>query len=256
MRASMQGEPSESESGKGKRPGRGLDLTAKQWVVALLVGVATVTAAGFGWRAAATGSTAAYDDRQSISETIAVEQEQMDVGLAVSDDARNYTRYLADYATAAELENQAEGLDRAGQVAAAAEARRDAIQLRRSATERAADAGVFGRSTIADDLSRPSPTPRPFNLEQQTKARTAEIQTGVDSPGKLNPDRWARGAEEIRDRINGLAVWALIVLLAVLLFTVAEANSTRRAVFYGAMTIGLFVLLGGAALGFSVDFFA
>jgi hypothetical protein len=252
----MPGTPRKEKSGKRRRPGRGLDLTAQQWVVALLVGVATVTAAGFGWRAAATGSTAAYDDRQSISETIAVEQQRLDIGLAVSDDARNYTRYLAGYAVAAELENQAEGLDRAGKEAAATKARLDARRLRSSVTERAADAGVFGASTIADDLNYPKPTPRPFSLEKQLRARTAEEQTGIDSPGRLDPDRWAKEAEQIRDRINGLALWALIVLIAVLMFSIAEANSARRTVFYGAMAFGVVILVAGATLGLSVDFFA
>ncbi len=252
----MAGESEESESDRQAKPRRGLDLTAQQWVIALLVGVATVSAAGFSWRAAATGSTAAYNDRQSISETIAVRQQEIDVGLAVSADTRNYTRYLADYATAAELENQATGLERAGNGAAAAAARREAVQLRRTATERAADAGVFGSSTIADDLSRPSPTPRPFSYEDQLRARTAEERTGLDSPGKLNPDRWAAEAEEIRDRINGLAVWAFVVLFAVLMFSVAEANSKRRPVFYAAMGVGVTVLLFGAFFGLTVDFFA
>ncbi len=251
----MSGESENGES-KKKRSGRGLDLTAQQWVVAFMVGLATVSAAGFGWRAAAIGSTAAFDDRQSISETIAVEQEQMEIGLAVSSDTRNYTGYLADYAIAAELENQARGLERAGDSAAGGEARQQARALRRSATVSAADADVFAQSTIADDLNRPSATPRPFSLEEQRKARTAEEQTGFDSPGNLNPDRWAREAEQIRDRINGLAVWSLIVLLAVLMFAIAEANSARRRVFYGAMALGVVILMAGAAGGITVDFFA
>lgn len=252
----MEGDAEKSEPDPEKKSRRGLDLTAQQWVVALLVGVATVSAAGFGWRAAATGSTAAYDDRQSISETIAVKQQEMDVGLAVSGDTRNYSRYLADYAIAAELENQAGGLERAGDQAAADAARREAIQLRRSATRHAADAGVFGNSTIADDLSRPGPVPRPFSFDERLRARTAEQQTGVGSPGKLNPDRWANEAEQIRDRINGLAVWAFIVLFAVLMFSLAEANTTRRPVFYVAISVGVVVLSVGAFFGLTVDFFA
>jgi hypothetical protein len=255
MSLSMQGVSEKSESDPGESR-RGLDLTAQQWIIALLVGVATVSAAGFGWRAAATGSTAAYDDRQSISETIAVKQQEMDIGLAVSGDTRNYSRYLAGYAFAAELENQADGLEQAGDRGAAAAARREAVQLRRSATRRAADAGVFGNSTIADDLSRPSPTPRPFSFEERLRARTAEQQTGVNSPGELNPDRWAKEAEQIRDRINGLAVWAFIALFAVLMFSLAEANSTRRPVFYLAIGAGVAVLLVGVFFGLTVDFFA
>jgi len=252
----MQGKPRESGSGKGGGRRRGLDLTAQQWVLAFLVGLATVSAAGFNWKSAAIGSTAAYDDRQSISETIAVEQQTMDVGLTVSNDTRTYAEYLVDYAAAAELENQAAGLTSAGDQPAATVNRQDATLLRRNATERAAAAGLFGEATIGDDVTKPRPTPRPFSLEQQTRARIAEEETAVDSPGKLNPDQWAGDAEQIRDRINGMAVWALVVLFAVLMFSIAEANSKRRQVFYAAMGIGLAVLVSGIAIGLSTDFIA
>ncbi len=251
--------PGLSRKGRPRR-GKGsriqLDLTAQQWVIAFLIGAATVFAAAYGWRAAAIGSTAAFDDRQSISESIKQEQQTIDIGLAVGSDTRNYTRYLADYAVAAELENQADGLGNAGDDAAANGDRREAGFLRRSATARAADSGVFGRSTIADDLAKPSETPRPYSLEEQLKARAAEAKTGIGSPGQLNPDRWAQESESIRDRINGLAVWALVMLVAVLMFTVAEANSSRRALFYAAVSVGVVVLLFGAVGGLTVDFFA
>jgi len=233
-----------------------LDLTAQQWVVAFLIGLATVFAAAYGWRAAAIGSTAAYDDRQSISETIAVEQETIDVALDVSNDTREYTGYLADYAIAAELDNQAAALQGSGDGATTSGALQQARFLRRSSTERAAGAGVFGRSSIADELARPSAVPRPFSFEDQLRSRTIEVQTGIDSPGKLNPGVWAAEANGIRDRINGLAVWVLVMLLAVLLFTIAEANSVRRPVFYGAVSLGLVVMLVGMAGGMTVDFFA
>ena len=44
----------QSEKGKaGRQKGQGfrLDLTAQQWVVAFLIGTATVFAAAFGWQA-------------------------------------------------------------------------------------------------------------------------------------------------------------------------------------------------------------
>ena len=46
------------------------------------------------------------------------------------------------------------------------------------------------------------------------------------------------------------------MLMAVLLFTVAEANSARRPVFYAAIAIGGFVLLVGAVGGMTTDFMA
>ena len=249
----------QSDKGKaGRQKGRGprLDLTAQQWVVAFLIGAATVFAAASGWRAAAIGSTAAFDDRQSISETLAAERQRIAVGLGAADDTRDYTSYLADYAIAAELDNQADALGQEGSDAAASDARREAQLLRKASTEQAADAGVFGRFSIAGDLEQPSPKPRAFSLEDRVEARTVEAATEIDSPGQLDPDGWARDAEGIRDRINGLAVWALVMLVAVLLFTLGEANSARRGIFYTAMALGVVVLLVGGIGGLTSDFFA
>jgi hypothetical protein len=252
----MFGQSEKDETGRRKRRGRGLELTAQQWVVAFLIGTASVCAAAFGWRAAAIGSTAAFDDRQSISETLASERQTIDVGLGAGDDTRDYTDYLAGYAVAAELDNQAEGLEDEGSDAAASDARRNAQLRRRAATELAADAGIFGRYSIAGDLEQPSPMPRSFSLEDRVEARTVEAATEIDSPGQLDPDGWAQDAEGIRDRINGLAVWALIALVAVLLFTIGEANSARRPVFYTAMALGAVVLLVAGVGGLTTDFFA
>jgi hypothetical protein len=252
----MFGQSEKDETGRRKRRGRGLELTAQQWVVAFLIGTASVCAAAFGWRAAAIGSTAAFDDRQSISETLAAERQTIDTDLGAADDTRDYTDYLAGYAVAAELENQADALEAGGSDAAASGERREALRLRQSATEQAADAGVFGRYSIAGELEQPSSKPRSFNLEDRVEARRVEAATGFDSPGQLDPDGWAADAEGIRDRINGLAVWALVMLVAVLLFTIGEANSARRRVFYTAIALGVAVLLFGAIGGMTKDFFA
>jgi hypothetical protein len=222
--------------------------------MAFLIGAATVSAAMFGWRSAAIGSTAAFDDRQSISETIKVEQQRIDIGIAVVGDTREHTRYLADYAAAAELENQGAALAAAGNGAAAGSSRAEARVLRTTATERAVDAGVFGRFSVQDDLRRPTATPRPFSLEERAATRRAEASTDLDSPGKLDPDDWASQAEGIRDRINGLAVWSFMLLVAVFLFTVAQVNSRRRPAFYAFLSLGVVVLLVSAVSGFTIHF--
>ncbi len=233
-----------------------LDLTAQQWVVAFLIGTATVLAALFGWRAAAIGSTAAYDDRQSISETIAVQQQKLDVGIAAGDDSLAYTRYLVDYGVAAELENQATALEAAGKDAAAAANRVQARQLRAAATSRAVATGVFGRFSIQDDLRRPSARPRPFNVNARAKALAVEFSTDITSSGALDPGSWADQAKGIRERIQGLAAWSLVLLGALLLFTIGQVNTSRRAVFYAFMGLGVVALLVGAIGGFAVDFYA
>lgn len=243
-----------SDDSDGGPSGRG--LTAQQWVLALLIGLATVMGAFFGWRAAAIGSTAAFDDRQSISETIKVEQQEIDVDLSVTDDTREYTRYLANYALAAELDNQAGSLAAAGNTAGAAETRREAQVLRRAATERAADSGVFGPFTIADDLREPRAEPRTFNVDERLVARRAELATAIGSPGQLDPQVWADESEAIRQRIKGLSIWIFILIFGVLMFTVAQVNSERRTVFYGFVALAVAALLVGIVGGFAADFFA
>jgi hypothetical protein len=231
-------------------------FTAQQWVVVLLIGLSTVMAAFFGWRAAAIGSTAAYDDRQSISESIKVEQREIDVSLATSQDSAEYVRYLGDYALAGELQSQAGAIAAAGDDEGAASARREADALRRSATERAADNGVFGPFSITSDLREPSPLPRPYSFEAQLEANATAEATAFDSTGDLDPQSWADDAEAIRDRIEGLSVWTFILLAAVLLLTIAQVNSDRRTVFYSFVALGSVALLVGVASGFTMDFFA
>lgn len=85
-----------------------------KWTIAFLIGLATVTAALFTWRAAQIGSTAAYDDRQSISETVRSEQGEVERTIALAAAAREYVRYRADYGVAAALDREAARLAVAG----------------------------------------------------------------------------------------------------------------------------------------------
>ncbi|MET0601460.1 MAG: hypothetical protein ABW167_05665, partial [Baekduia sp.] len=86
-----------------RRPGDRRLVLNRKWTVAFLIGLATVTATGFGWRAAQIGSTAAFDDRQSIGETVRVEQAAVQRTVALETAVRAYARYRADYARAATL---------------------------------------------------------------------------------------------------------------------------------------------------------
>jgi hypothetical protein len=87
---------------------------------------------------------------------------------------------------------------------------------------------VFGRATIGNDLLKPSVVPRPFAIEARRRALKAEQSTALDSPGKLDPSGFARQADEIRDRINGLVRFAFAIAFAVLLYTLAEVSTRRR----------------------------
>ena len=135
------------------------DRRRARWAIAFLIGLATVTAAGFSWRAAQIGSTAAFDDRQSISQTVAVQQAAVERTITVAGDAREYARYRADYAVAARLDAEAARLAAAGAHDLAAVSHAEAAALREGATRRAATAGVFGSFTISETCCGPAPGP-------------------------------------------------------------------------------------------------
>lgn len=225
-----------------------------RWTIAFLIGVATVTAAGFGWRAAQIGSTAAYDDRQSIGETVAVEQAAVGRAITVAADAREYVRYRADYAVASALDREAAELVAAGADRLAVVSRSEATELRLGATRRAAQAGVFGRATIGGDLLRPTATPRAFEYRARARALAAEESAAIDSPGNLDPDRWAQAAIDIRGRVRGLIRWAFLLLIAVMLYTVAEVTMRRRTA-YALVCCGLAIYLAGLIGGLATVFF-
>jgi len=229
-------------------------VTRARWVVAFLIGLATVTAAGFGWRAAQIGSTAAYDDRQSISETVTVEQQSVSRAVTVASQAREYVRYRADYAVAATLDREADRLAAAGAGRFAAVSRGEATALRQGATRRAAQAGVFGPFSIDTDLLTPTVAPRPFDYRAQARALAAQTATALDSPASLDPDHWADAAAHIRVRIRHLTRWAFLAVLAVLLYTIAEVSLPRRLA-YAAVGFGVVLYLAGLVGGLSTAFF-
>jgi hypothetical protein len=225
------------------------------WAIAFLIGIATVTAAGFGWRAAQIGSTASYDDRQSISDTVSVEQATVERAVTMAADAREYVRYRGDYAVAAALDREADRLAAGGAARLAAVSRSEAAQLRLGATRRAAQAGVFGPFTIGTDLLQPTRTPRPFDYRARATALAAEQSTALDSPANLDPDHWASAANEIRMRVKRLAEWAFVALVAVFLYTAAQV-STRRWATFALIGCGAAVYLAGLVGGLSNAFFS
>ena len=226
-----------------------------RWAIAFLIGLATVTAAGFGWRAAQIGSTAAYDDRQSIGETVSVQQARVERAVTVAAEAREYVRYRADYAVAAALDREAARLAAQGAGRLAAVSRGEAASLRLGATRRAADAGVFGSFTIDTDLLQPTAKPRSFDYRVRARELAAEMSTGLESPASLDPGHWARAAEHIRDRMRSLTRWAFLVLIAVFFYTAAEV-ATRRRTTYILLGCGLAVYLAGLVAALSTVFFS
>ena len=167
-----------------------------------MIGISTVTAGLFTWRGGQIGSTAAYNDRQSVGEQIDVETAEVDVNIEAARQARQYDRYLADYAVAGGLDSDAEALRSTGQGELADLAERQAAARRAAATQRATDAGVFGPSTLGERSEAATAQPQAFDLEERIDELRVLESTGLGSASDLQPQRWADESSAIRRRIR------------------------------------------------------
>lgn len=219
-------------------------------LIALLIGLATVTAGLFAWRASQIASAAAFDDRQSIGNELSVQRSNIDVAVEATRQARQYDRYLAEFAVADELAEEADQLAAAGLDDLAAARVAEAFGTRREATVRATEAGVFGIPTLSTDAAASLSEPLPFDLEQRLSSLAAEASTGLLASGKLDPDAWAEEADAIRVRVADFQLFVFLVLAAVILLTVSEVTLKRRVRLVtsscGAALFGVVAVIGFA----------
>ena len=160
-------------------------------IIALLIGVGTITVGLFTWRAGQIGSAAAFDDRTSVGQQVDVENARIDVAVEAARQARQYDLYISEYTVAAQLDADAVALRAQGETQLAETAEAAAVARREAATVRASEAGVFGADTLAIDPDSVSTEPVPFDLEQRIEALTVQETTGLDSAGDLEPQQWA-----------------------------------------------------------------
>ena len=215
------------------------------WLVPLLIGVVTITAGLFSWRAGQLASSAAYEDRQSVGQTIKQEQLNVQAGLQTVNDAVGYVSYRADFAEASALDGVAVELAEQGLLESSEAASAEAADKREAATRRAESVGVFGQQSILNQTIEAPDEPVPFDIDDQLAANKADLSTGITSPGVLNPQDWARMADDTRERVRLLKWDTLLLLLSVLSYTAAELapnRQVRRAGFVVGSVLYVFVV--------------
>ena len=201
----------------------------QQRLLILLIGLATIVAGAFTWRAGQLASAAAFDDRQAVGQTIKQEQQAIEVGLSVVNDTRAYVSYMADYAEATALDDQAAEFGESGAPdALGALMEEEADSLRSAASAQAAAAGVFGLSSVYADLDAPTDAPRSFDFDTQVAQVEAEVVAGFGNPGQLDPDYWAAEADDLRVQVRGLRLTAFVLIVSVAFFTIAEMTDRFR----------------------------
>jgi hypothetical protein len=220
-----------------------------RWGLPLLIGLVTITAGVVTWRAGQLGSSAAFEDRQSVGQTITQQEQRTEAGLATVNDAVGYVDYAAAFAEAAAAEDLADEAAAQGNTEVAETLRSAAARLRRTASGKARAVGVFGSESLLRQVVANSTDPIPFDLEEQLAARQAEASTGITSPGTLDPDGWADRADATRTRVRALRLAAALLLMSAVAFTVAQL-ATGRGVRRVAVVLGsgIYLLIVGTTL--------
>ncbi|MGI9578375.1 MAG: hypothetical protein ACR2OH_09265 [Microthrixaceae bacterium] len=217
-----------------------------RWLVPLLIGLVTITAGLFSWRAGQLASSAAFEDRQSVGQTIKQETLNVQAGLQTVNDAVGYVSYRADFAEATALDGVAVELAEQGLLESSEAAQREADELRETATRRAESLGVFGQQSVLEQTVIAPEEPISFNIDDQLAGNQANLSTDITSPGVLDPDKWAEMADDTRERVRLLKWDTLLLLLSVLAYTAAELapnRQVRRAGFAVGSVLYVFVVI-------------
>ena len=210
-----------------------------KWLVPGLIGLVTITAGLLTWRAGQLGSSAAFEDRQSVGQTISTQTQATEAGLATLYQASGYVSFAADMAEAAAYDDLAEEAAAQGNAEVAGELHSRAEEVRRSASVLAGATGVLDAQTLFELQLDQGAGLEPFDATTRFESNRATIASRVTEPGDLEPQEWADRAHATRGRVWDLRLGATLMLIAVAAYTVAELAPRRS-----ARTTGFFV--GGA----------
>jgi len=190
-------------------------------VIAVLIGLVSVTGAVITWKSSQLGEKAVDRDRQAISETVLQEQSNANVETQVRDEQQAFAQYKEDLTNAQLLDAQADTFASSGLTVEATHARDEAATLREVADRLASL--TFNISYVKVDPTSKLPTE--FLIDQ----RRADLRQNDDQAAKVNPDQTVAQAVDFRKRSQRLEGWTIPLVIAVLLLTFATLTRSAQA---------------------------
>ena len=221
--------------------GVALDL---KLLIAVLIGLVSVTGAVVTWRSAQLGEFATDFDRQAVAETVRQQQDAANDEIAVQDARTRVVAHAAALATAEVLEQQVDRFVAAGNDEAARDAEEEAQEQRAIAVSYLAGGttnldlndyvvvGADGRRTLDERLLR-------TDLQAVSEAQT-----------RVDPVQTVREANRLRSESQYLDGWIIPLVSAVVLLTIAQI-SRRRPLRLALTGLASIVWIGSAVLAFT-----
>ena len=210
-------------------------------IIAVLIGLVSVTGAVVTWKSSQLGEKAVDRDRQAVAETVLQEQSNANVETRLRDEQQAFAQYKEDLTNAQLLDTQADQLGTSGLAVEAAQARDEAGALR----EVANDLASLTFSTQYVKIDDTTGLPTDFLLDQ----RRADLRRNDDQAAKVNPDQTVVQAVDFRRRSQRLEGWTIPLVLAVVLLTVATITKNAKArPWIASVAVVIYVLSAGIAL--------
>ncbi len=212
-------------------------------VIAVLIGLVSVTGAIMAWRSSQLGENATDKDRQAIAETVRAQQDEANDEITFQDARSRASAFAASVASADILEEQAGRFADAGDDASARQAADEAEEQRQLA-----DSYLLGGPAALDltDYVVDDGTGALVLDEGRLRDDLAAVS---QAENQVNPGQTVRDANRLRAQSQHFDGWIVPLVGAVVILTLAQISRQRvlRLALTAAATV---VWVVSAALGF------
>lgn len=220
---------------------RNIDL---KLVIAVLIGLVSVTGAVVAWRSAILGEQATDKDRQAVAEAVGQAQDAANDEVTVQDARSRLAAHAAALVSAEVLEQQADRFTANGDAAAARTAADEAVEQRTIA-----DRYLLGGTTnlvLLDYVALDPDTGR--RLLDERRLRN-DLQALSAAQSRVNPTQTVREANRLRSESQRFSGWLVPLVSAIVLLTLAQV-SARRPIRLGLAAAGTAVWIVATAIAF------
>lgn len=214
-------------------------------VIAVLIGLVSVTGAVMTWRSAQLSEYATDFDRQSVAETVRQQQDAADDEIALQDARTRVAAHATAIVSAEVLEEQVARFAAAGDDDAA-----------RAAEDEAEEQRVIAQSYLSGGTSNLDLSTY-IEVDEATGGRTLDerrlrldLRAVTLAATQVDPVQTVREANRLRQESQRLDGWLVPLVSAVVLLTLAQINR-QRAVRLGLTGLASVVWLGSAIVAFA-----
>jgi hypothetical protein len=222
--------------------GVALDL---KLLIAILIGLVSVTGAVVTWRSAQLSEFATDLDRQAVADTVRQQQDAANDEIAVQDARSRVAAHAAALATAEVLEEQVGRFADAGNDEAA-QAAADEAQEQRAIASSYLAVGAIGGLDLVDYVVVDADGRRTLD----ERALRIDLQALAEAQALADPVQTVREANRLRADSQYLDGWIIPLVSAVVLLTIAQI-SRRRPLRLALTGLASVVWIGSAVLAFT-----